>query len=151
MVDAPSATDCWRWKGYRNPVSGYGQITLNRTEQPAFGQRTLTAPQLACTLVHGRRPPGKQVLHSCDERDCCNPVHLRWGTQAENNHEAWTRGNQRWGEEHPQAKVDDETVRKAVTRVRSGETATAVAADMGLSHSTLCYWVRGKGRGRVAT
>jgi hypothetical protein len=32
------------------------------------------------------------VLHSCDNPPCCNPMHLRWGTQAENIQDAQSRG-----------------------------------------------------------
>lgn len=140
---------CWRWLGYRNPASGYGQLSLATGERPLFGgQRIATAPVVACTLARGPRPAGLEVLHSCDERDCCNPRHLRWGTRAENNREAWTRGGQRRGEGHHQAKHSDTEVRDAIERVRAGETAKSVAADIGINHSTLCGWVRGRGRGR---
>lgn len=45
----------------------------------------LYAHRIAWSLAHGGRDPGrKDVLHSCDNRACCNPKHLRLGNQERN-------------------------------------------------------------------
>lgn len=143
---------CWPWRGYINPQTRYGQVTLNRYERPLFGgQRIATVPVLVCSMVHGPRPPGAQVLHSCDTRDCGNPKHLRWGTQAENNREAWERGRQLRGQRHHRARLSDAQARAAIRRVRDGEPVKAVAADVGMDWGTLYKWLRGKGRGAYLT
>lgn len=142
MVDAPSATDCWRWKGYRNPRSGYGQITLNQMEQLFFGQRTITAPVAACMLAYGTPAEGQQVLHSCDERDCCNPLHLDWGTQGDNNRQAWDRGRQRWGENHPNSQYRDSTVVALLRDVGTGMSVVAAAEKHKVNKWTAYSWAR---------
>lgn len=38
------------------------------------------------------KPEGHEVLHSCDNKACFNPLHLRWGTRSENVVEAIERG-----------------------------------------------------------
>ncbi len=55
---------------------GYGRCAYR-------GKRHL-AHRLAYELAHGNPPGAALVLHSCDNPPCCNPAHLRPGTDAEN-------------------------------------------------------------------
>ncbi len=150
-VDSTGGYDaCWPWLGYVNPQTGYGQHSIPKAQQDEWaGQRTVTAPVISCTLIHGPRPGGMVVLHSCDNRQCCNPAHLRWGTQAENNREAWDRGRQRSGERHPQARLTDAQVIEVVGRAKAGERVLALASQYGIDPSNLYSWMRGEGRGRA--
>lgn len=141
---------CERWTGYINPQTGYGQHSIRKASRPAWGgQRTVTAPVVACTLAHGQRPEGMVVLHSCDNRWCCNPHHLRWGTQTENNREAWGRGRQADGERHHAARITDAQVAEVVGRAKAGERVLALASEYGIDPSNLYSWMRGEGRGRA--
>lgn len=149
MVDITQPTECWRWTGYLNPRTGYGQITLSQPVQDFLAMpRISTVPRLVCTLVHGPAPEGMVVLHLCHQRDCCAPHHLRWGTQRENNQMAWDGGNQRRGEAHPQAKITDAQVIELRARVAAGETAYAVAKDLGITPSHAYKIVKGQSRAR---
>lgn len=84
-VGAPG--ECWEWKRSRLP-RGYG-----RFRQPTGHEY---AHRVAWRLTNGPIPDGMVVRHYvCDNPPCCNPAHLRLGTQGDNNDDSVSRG--RWG------------------------------------------------------
>jgi len=67
--------DCWPWLG--RVRAGYGTSSI-------YQYRTsISAHRLALASTVGFAQ-GMYALHSCDNKLCCNPKHLRWGSQAEN-------------------------------------------------------------------
>lgn len=80
-----STNDCWEWKA--STRNEYGAFRLNG--------KTIKAHRLSYQLFVGEIPEmikcsisGKMekccVLHNCHDRKCCNPKHLRLGSNAEN-------------------------------------------------------------------
>lgn len=74
-VRGPKA--CWPWIAKARHYFGYGAINAGRGN-------LFNSHVVAYALRHGHVPDGAYVLHSCDNPGCCNPAHLRLGTQADN-------------------------------------------------------------------
>ena len=132
---------CWLWTGTISK-NGYGVLKI--------GGRSVLAHRLCLALSAGERTD-LMALHSCDNRQCCNPKHLRWGTSLENLRDAQARGRvNRWrgrraGAGNPSAKLNPERVaeiRERFVRRKSG--ISKLAADFGVSPATIHNIVTGK-------
>jgi len=110
MLAAGPSDECLLFPG--NIARGYGRVGV-------CGQRVF-AHRVAYELAYGPIPEGLFVLHGKERRciatSCCNPRHLRIGTQAENIGDmvrdgtcgAWLhpdankRGDESWSRQHPE-------------------------------------------------
>ena len=94
--------------------------------------------RLICEWAHGPAPDGKpHALHSCDRPICCNPDHLRWGSNAENRRDSVARGRQSRGEARYNAKLTEADV-KAIRRARArGASNKEQAARYGVDGATI--------------
>ncbi len=97
------ANGCWEWLAGANE-QGYGVIHLP-------GHRQIRAHQLSYLLHKGEIPKGRLVLHSCDNRLCVNPDHLRCGTHNDNMLDAVERERIAKGENNGNAIVTEVIVR----------------------------------------
>lgn len=71
---------CFEYRGYINPITGYGQIFNSKVE----GSRTIGAHVAVWRHLIGPVPTGLVLDHLCRHRPCCNPDHLQPVTQREN-------------------------------------------------------------------
>ncbi len=74
-VKIPDENACWLWTGSTD-TDGYGHLTVD-------GKLRIVS-RLSWEFFRGPIPPGKSVLHSCDNPPCPNPEHLFLGTQQDN-------------------------------------------------------------------
>lgn len=112
-VDKRGPDECWEWQA--SGVSGYGTIGVGGRA----GGKVL-AHRLSWELHSGPIPDSEEhhgtvVLHTCDNRKCVNPAHLRLGTQSDNVRDMDAKGRRKntphHGEKHGNAKLTDEAVR----------------------------------------
>lgn len=108
--------DCWEWIG--GPRSGYGLYRSRRAHRVAY------------ELANGPILGGLHVLHSCDNRRCVNPAHLRLGTNEENMADMYARGRGR-----VQAKLNWDAVREI--RRRPDISQVEFARRFGVSNWTI--------------
>lgn len=87
-VEVGSADECWLWRGGMSG-GGYGMFR--------FGGSMTSAHRVAYILCVGEIPDGHVVMHTCDNRLCCNPAHLRHGTQKDNITDMIAKGRQATG------------------------------------------------------
>ena len=78
-VDIKGDDECWPWKKSLKP-NGYGQTAIGMK----FGHTRL-AHRMAFQIANPDVDvEGKLILHSCDNKKCCNPSHLSPGTDSQN-------------------------------------------------------------------
>lgn len=94
-------SECWDWLLSVNKSTGYGQVS------DGFG-KTTTAHRRAWIEVYGPIPEGLNILHSCDNRRCCNPDHLFDGTNQDNQTDKVRKGRQARGEKQGASKFTNE-------------------------------------------
>lgn len=95
--------ECFIYTGMKNN-KGYGVMSWQ-------GKLSMTH-RLAWYFANGPIPPGAYILHSCDRPACCNPRHLRPGTNRENIDDMLARGRSHHGEKHYRAKLSAQDVRE---------------------------------------
>jgi HNH endonuclease len=120
-------TGCWLWAGAVNSA-GYGKIGLP-------GDKTEDAHRVSWRLTRGD-PGAMSVLHKCDVPACVNPAHLFLGTQADNMQDMIAKGRRTRsgckGEDQPNAKLTESSVRSIRARYLAGEPAKKLAAEFGI-------------------
>lgn len=98
---------CWVWTGYLN--KGYGYIHTGL----ALDKKPRAAYRVAWELYKGEIPDGLLIRHRCPKKNkaCCNPDHLKLGTQKENMQDAIEDGTISRGENRHLSKLKDEQVK----------------------------------------
>lgn len=131
-------TGCWEWQRARNK-KGYGVCCIKG--------RMFKAHRLSYVIHVGAIPKGSCLLHSCDNPPCCNPMHLRIGSRAENNRDIIDRGRHvrggtktpkaqckyERGERHHNARITTEIVQQIRSRYANGGCSySSLAREFGL-------------------
>ena len=89
-VEKLGPKDCWTWTAGRFK-RGYGAFAYDG-KQPGYAHR------FSYELHYGPIPDGMVVMHTCDNRQCVNPRHLRLASQGDNIRDSVAKD--RWMTEH---------------------------------------------------
>lgn len=125
--------ECIEWPFYRT-ATGYGYCRI--------GSETGTAHRFMCLMAHGA--PGfksAEAAHSCGNRACVNPNHLRWATSKENHADRVAHGTTNKGQKHPLNKLSENDVRAIRNRGAAGDSHRQIARDYGISKTTVRHIV----------
>lgn len=142
-VEKRGPDECWPWIG-RKDKSGYGRF--DRKGPNVYAHR------IAYRLTYGPVPDGMDVLHTCDHRDCCNPLHYFLGTHQDNMNDCKAKRRTTWGERSAKAVLTEAEAREILRvyrRVRGGRkggwsNARELAAKYGVKPSTITAVVAGR-------
>jgi hypothetical protein len=154
--------ECWPWTAKSKHWLGYGLFTIANGKP---GGIKVVSSRIACFLEHGPAPELKpHALHSCDNPPCCNPKHLRWGTQKDNASDAKERNrlknpprvwdNPIWKERALSVKkrgvdascssLDEPQVREIWSRWLGGEGSSSISRSMNIPHHVVYDVCRGR-------
>lgn len=128
---------CWEWTGGRTWL-GYGQFNFDR--------RSAVAHRCALALAIGVVPAGLAVRHACDNRVCCNPIHLQLGSTADNVRDMDSRGRRVTveGEGSGTSKLTVEAVNAMRRLARQGATYVELGREYGVGDATAQRAVTGR-------
>ena len=92
LVDIRGEDECWPFIGYRDP-NGYGTFGSENRKHKAH--------RIAWELTYGELTSNEVVRHFvCDNPPCCNPKHLRKGSQSDNVADTVSKGRHARGLKH---------------------------------------------------
>ena len=135
-VDIRGPDECWEW-----------QAQITRTGYGMFGSHKYhnwLAHRYALMLTEGPPLKGACVLHNCDNPSCCNPAHLRYGTQQENMADMRLRGRSLAGAKNIHARLDERRVAEIRELRRNGMMGRHIAKQFGVSEQCVCDLVKGR-------
>lgn len=77
---------CWIWTGYTDPKTKYGQIRI--------GYKLYKVHRFIAYCFYGLDINNLKLdaCHSCDIRNCINPLHIWVGTRGDNFRDAAKKG-----------------------------------------------------------
>jgi len=122
---------CWNWK--KGTVCGYPAIYPGKGEPWEYGHRWMYLK------IHGKTLTKNDIVcHSCDNRKCLNPDHLKLGSRATNNRHRVIAKRGPWD------KVTPEHAEKAREMYESGlYSQKAIGAMIGCTQQNVSAIIRG--------
>ena len=131
----PANDGCLEWSGCRF-TQGYGVVRMDG--------KNIRANRMALEHALGRPiREGMYALHSCNNPPCCNPEHLREGTNQENVDDKLRSDRQPRGEMNGKAKLTIEQVNE-IKQNQDGLTQYQLAELYGVKRPCIAKIQRGK-------
>jgi hypothetical protein len=133
--------ECWPWTA-KSRISGYGTISTGGRRSPKVLAHRAVWEEANGPIPDGPGYHGMVVMHTCDNRLCCNPAHLVLGTQTENVRDMDGKGRRKsqpsYGEKHGNATFSNEDI--AYIRA-SPKTNAELTREFGCGRSSI-YHIR---------
>lgn len=129
-IEKDEVTGCWNYVGQLDS-GGYGTISFRKGKK----KQAIKTHRLMWESQNGPIPEGMFVLHQCDNRQCCNPEHLRLGTHQENMHEAKARGRLKVGVDSSKSVMTEDEVYQIRAMYDACVERSAIARNFGVSRS----------------
>jgi hypothetical protein len=127
---------CWEWP-YGRASTGYGHLS--------YDGKNMGAHRLVCILTHGDKGSGLDAAHTCGNRGCINPHHLRFATRAENLGDCVAHGTRQRGEQIWSAKLTPDNVQTIRRMGAEGRLSMhQIGEQFDVSHSTISEILSGK-------
>lgn len=139
---------CWEWRSYVG-AEGYGRFSV-------IHDCPVEASRLAWAFHNKANPEDQFVLHTCDNKKCCNPHHLYLGDRSQNMRDFLSRNRHPHLErsaaeqDNGNSKLTRDDVVNIKAMIRSGISNTDIAAEYGVTHSAISLIRRGKTWSRVS-
>lgn len=124
LTDGP----CIEWP-FSRTSRGYGAV--------GYDGRVQQAHRVVHILATGSDAEGLQVAHSCGNRPCIRPAHLRWATQSENELDKVGHGTSARGDRSATVKVPDAALPSIRAELAAGAPLATLAARHGVSTTTI--------------
>lgn len=126
-------THCMLWKGAFADTTKYSPVLIWQKHKYNFLHFYLEN-------VEGKvKPNGMEICHNCNTRGCANPLHVRYGTRADNIRDYY------YQVPPPNAKLTQQQAEEIRQRYKDeAVTQTALAKEYGVSNSTICQIVNFK-------
>ena len=129
----PEECVLWQWT---KANYGYGEVVIDGKKRQAHC--------VACELAHGPAPKGKNdACHSCGNRLCYNPYHLRWDTRRGNMDDTIIHGTKLLGSQCNGAKLTEDQVRE-IRSLRGTLVQREIAEIFGVTASAISGIFTGK-------
>lgn len=129
-----AGSDCVIWP-FAQADNGYGTAF--------YAGRSRVVSRVICEMVHGA-PDNNEIeaAHSCGNRLCCTPSHLRWATPKENFADRYIHGTDQSGARNHQAKINEDIVREILKQPQLSQ--RALGKKYRIDPSVVCRIRRGK-------
>jgi hypothetical protein len=133
---------CWSWTGKQNE-HGYG--IFYTSEQPNY-----RATRYLWKYVLGLELPDV-LMHTCDNPNCVNPLHLLPGTKETNSKDMVQKERSANGERHSQATLTDHEVKQIRLLYSMGFSQTEICKSLELKSGTVSRIVNNLSRVKETT
>lgn len=131
-IDRNAPGGCWEWTG----ACDSQKRGVYRAPGPDGTPVCNKAYRFCWYIVTGEWPK-QSLLHSCDNPLCCNPEHLREGSDQDNSDDKVSRGRTCHGAKHHRARLTDSSVKLIRGMLSAGWTQDAVAAHFGTTRGPI--------------